>query len=408
MGIAFRVQAEVGGLHGGADPGAFLPRARLGGAGGHHFRKTAVHADFKGCFSQHAEGSGRNMLIAWQKDGPLGGAPPQQRIPRVEPGEDAVGVGFQEAGRAEVAAHRQEAAGFGLSGIGEAGRGAETVKGHIAFQGRAGTLPGPYNGAMSEPLPPEPVSEPSRTFEAPKGFETKFREMPLQLDAFEGPLDLLLHLIREQKLEILDLPMAQVTRQYMDFLLLMEELNLEVAAEFVAMAAHLLQIKSRMMLPLPPKEDGSDEDPREALIQQLLDYQRVKEAARELAVRESEWQSVVYAKGLDITEHARVEEEPIKATLVDLLGAYREALKRLLPPPPVEVRTPPKTLDQRIAEVMGELGGGVWQPFSGLLMQVQTREDLVLTFLALLELVRTGRIRLVQSEAFGEIHVQAA
>lgn len=261
---------------------------------------------------------------------------------------------------------------------------------------------------MSEPLPPEPASEPSRTFEAPKGFETKFREMPLQLDAFEGPLDLLLHLIREQKLEILDLPMAQVTRQYMDFLLLMEELNLEVAAEFVAMAAHLLQIKSRMMLPLPPKEDGSDEDPREALIQQLLDYQRVKEAARELAVRESEWQSVVYAKGLDITEHARVEEEPIKATLVDLLGAYREALKRLLPPPPVEVRTPPKTLDQRIAEVMGELGGGVWQPFSGLLVQVQTREDLVLTFLALLELVRTGRIRLVQSEAFGEIHVQAA
>lgn len=261
---------------------------------------------------------------------------------------------------------------------------------------------------MVEAPPPESVTESSRNFEAPKGFETKFREMSLQLEAFEGPLDLLLHLIREQKLDILDLPMAQVTRQYMDFLLLMEEMNLEVAAEFVAMAAHLLQIKSRLMLPIPPKEDGTEEDPREALVQQLLDYQRVKEAAKELAIRETQWQSVVYAKGLDITEHARVEEEPIKATLFDLLGAYREALKRLLPPPPVEVRTPPKTLDMRIAEVLQELANGTWQPFSGLLQRVQNREDLVLTFLALLELVRTGRIRLVQSDAFGEIHVQAA
>ena len=125
-------------------------------------------------------------------------------------------------------------------------------------------------------------------------------------------------------------------------------------------------------------------------------------------VREGEWQSVVYAKGLDIQEHARVEDEPIQATLFDLLGAYREALKKLLPPPPIEVRTPPRTLDQRIAEVIRELQGGLWLPFSGLLATATTRDDLVITFLALLELMRTGRIRLVQSEAFGEIRVQAA
>ena len=256
-------------------------------------------------------------------------------------------------------------------------------------------------GLMAEPNPEHPV------FEAPKGFETKFRDLELHLAAFEGPLDLLLHLIREQKLDILDLPMASVTRQYMDYLLLMEELNLEIAAEFVAMAAQLLQIKSRLMLPRPPADEGL-EDPREDLVQRLLDYQQVKEAARELTTRESLWQNVIFTPGLDIQEHAKVEEEPIRATLFDLLGAYRDALKRLLPPPPVQVRTPPKTLDMRIAEVTAFLQDGRWEPFSGLLSSASTREELVLTFLALLEMVRTGRIRLVQADAFGEIRVRAA
>ena len=114
----------------------------------------------------------------------------------------------------------------------------------------------------------------------------------MHLSAFEGPLDLLLHLIREQKLDIVNLPMADVTRQYMDYLLLMEELNIEIASEFVAMAAQLLQIKSRLMLPRPPQGMG-EKDPREDLIQKLQDYQQVKAAARELATRESEWPLVV-------------------------------------------------------------------------------------------------------------------
>lgn len=265
--------------------------------------------------------------------------------------------------------------------------------------------PDPMLQAPMEGLP-EAAPEAPRAFEPPKGFETKFQGLPLHLSAFEGPLDLLLHLIREQKLEILDLPLADITRQYMDYLMLMEELNLEIAAEFVAMAAQLLQIKSRMMLPRPPAAEA--EDPREDLIQKLLDYQQVKAAAQELTERESAWRHTVYTKGLDITEHAKTEEEPIRVTLFDLLGAYREALKKLLPPPPVEVRTPPKTLDMRIAELIAQLADQVWHPFGGLLASVQSREDLVLTFLALLELVRTRRIKLVQAEAFGEIRVQAA
>ncbi|WP_306589874.1 ScpA family protein [Geothrix sp. 21YS21S-4] len=266
---------------------------------------------------------------------------------------------------------------------------------------------------MSDTPPEVPESlaqrapEASKTFEPPKGFETKFRGLALHLSAFEGPLDLLLHLIHDQKLDILDLPMADVTRQYMDYLQLMEELNLEIAAEFVAMAAQLLQIKSRLMLPRPPQETG-EEDPREELIQRLLDYQQVKAAAAMLSDREADWRKIAFAPGLDLDDHKRVEEEPIRATLFDLLGAYRDALKRLLPPPPVEVRTQPKTLEQRVVEVLRELQDGLWKPFQGLLGQVRTREELVLTFLALLELVRTGRIALVQGETFGEIRIKAA
>lgn len=267
---------------------------------------------------------------------------------------------------------------------------------------------------MDAPEAPEDVLQPaaeqtapSVRFDPPKGFESKFRNLDLHLQTFEGPLDLLLHLIKENKLQILDLPMAEVTRQYMEFLHLMEELNLEIAAEFVAMAAHLLQIKSRLMLPRPPAECG-EEDPREALIQQLLDYQSVKAAAQQLAIREQDQAKVTFVKGIDIQEHAKVEDEPIKATLFDLLGAYREALKRLLPPPPVEVRAQPKTIEQRIAEVLAMLHDGTWHPFGGLVETVRTREELVLTFLSLLELVRLGRIALVQGELFGEIRVKAA
>lgn len=252
-----------------------------------------------------------------------------------------------------------------------------------------------------------PAAEASRIFEPPKGFETKFRGLALHLTTFEGPLDLLLHLIQEQKLDLLNLPMAEVTRQYMDYLKLMEELNLEIAAEFVAMAAQLLQIKSRLMLPRSPQESG-ESDPREVLVQRLLDYQQVKAAAILLSDRESDWRKVAFAPGLDLDDHKRVEEEPIRATLFDLLGAYRDALKRMLPPPPVEVRTQPKSLEQRVVEVLRELQDGLWKPFQGLLGSVRTRDELVLTFLALLELVRTGRISLVQGETFGEIRIKAA
>ena len=255
-------------------------------------------------------------------------------------------------------------------------------------------------GGMDQPPCPT-------VFEPPSGFESKFGGMGLVLPIFEGPLDLLLHLIREQKLDILDLPMASVIKQYMNYLLLMERLNLEIAAEFIAMAAQLIQIKSRMLLPAP-LQDTQEDDPREGLVQKLREYEAIKGAAAALSEREEEWLGVVYTAALDIQEYSKTEEEPMRATVMDLLGAYREALKRLLPPAPVEVVAPPKTLDVRIAEVLLLLQGAGWSPFIDLLAGSRGRAELVLTFLALLELVKSGRARMVQTEAFGEIRVQVA
>ena len=247
----------------------------------------------------------------------------------------------------------------------------------------------------------------SKIFEPPKGFESKFSGMALDLPIFEGPLDLLLFLIRDQKLDIMDLPIAHVTKQYMDYLFRMEEFKLEIAAEFISMAAQLVQIKSRMLLPLTPK-DGEAEDPREELALRLQQYEAIKEAAKELSIREGQMHGVIFTSGLDMDEYAKTEDEPIRATAMDLLSAYRDILKHLLPPPPVEVMAPPKTLEQRIAEVLEMLGSGNWLPFARLFAESRNREDLILTFLALLEIVKNGRAKLVQTEIFGEIRVQAA
>ncbi|MDR2562079.1 MAG: segregation/condensation protein A [Holophagales bacterium] len=260
----------------------------------------------------------------------------------------------------------------------------------------------------SEAKPEDAASaKESKIFEPPKGFESKFSGMALDLPIFEGPLDLLLFLIRDQKLDIMDLPIAHVTKQYMDYLFRMEEFKLEIAAEFISMAAQLVQIKSRMLLPLPPK-DGEAEDPREELALRLQQYEAIKEAAKELSIREGQMQGVIFTNGLDMDEYAKTEDEPIRATAMDLLGAYRDILKCLLPPPPVEVVTPPKSLEQRIAEVLELLGADSWLPFARLFAGSKNREDLVLTFLALLEIVKNGRAKLVQTEVFGEIRVQAA
>ncbi len=249
---------------------------------------------------------------------------------------------------------------------------------------------------------PEKVS-----FKIPDGFESRFTELDsIRVQGFEGPLDLLLFLIKDQKLNILDLPMAQITQQYMQYLRLMEELNLDIAAEYIAMAAHLIQIKSKLMLPPLPGEE--DVDPRKKLIQKLLEYQQVKEAIGYLHTLKTNWDTTPMIPQADLQEFAHVEEEPIKATTFDILASYRGALSRLIPPPPVEIQTQPKTVEERIGEVLDLLQDGSWKTLMGLFFDVATREEIVLTFVAVLELSRTNKIAIVQSEPFGEIRVKAA
>ena len=245
------------------------------------------------------------------------------------------------------------------------------------------------------------------SFKIPEGFESRFTELDsVRIQGFEGPLDLLLFLIKDQKLNILDLPMAQITQQYMEYLRLMEELNLDIAAEYIAMAAHLIQIKSKMMLPPLPGEE--DADPRKKLVQKLLEYQQVKEATEHLQTLKTNWNTTPMIPQADLQEFAHIEEEPIKATLFDILANYRDALSRLIPPPPVEIQTQPKTVEERIGELLDMLQDGSWKTLMGLFFDVASREEIVLTFVALLELARTNKVSIVQSEAFGEIRVKAA
>ena len=160
-----------------------------------------------------------------------------------------------------------------------------------------------------------------------------------------------------------------------------------------------------MLPPLPGEEDA---DPRKKLVQKLLEYQQVKEATEHLQTLKTNWNTTPMIPQADLQEFAHIEEEPIKATLFDILANYRDALSRLIPPPPVEIQTQPKTVEERIGELLDMLQDGSWKTLMGLFFDVASREEIVLTFVALRELARTNKVSIVQSEAFGEIRVKAA
>lgn len=261
---------------------------------------------------------------------------------------------------------------------------------------------------MSESTPQDALrDQEAPSYSIPDGFESRFSQLDiLKIKGFEGPLDLLLFLIREHKLNILNLPMAQITQQYMEYLRVMEQLNLDIAAEYIAMAAHLIQIKSKMMLPAAPGEEGLD--PRKRLVQKLLEYQQVKEATENLVSRRADWENIVLAPEFDLKDFAHIEEEPIRATTIHILNAYRDALSRLIPPPPVVYESQPKTVEQRIAEILDMLHDGSWRTLQGMFFDRATKYELVLTFVALLELTRSSKIAIIQSDLFGEIRIKAS
>ncbi|GAB4486745.1 MAG: segregation/condensation protein A [Thermodesulfovibrionales bacterium] len=230
----------------------------------------------------------------------------------------------------------------------------------------------------------------------------------IRLPVFEGPLDLLLHLIKENKVDIYDIPISLITHQYLEYLEMMKELDLEIAGDFLVMAATLIQIKSRMLL--PPDEEAPEEeiaDPRLELVHRLLEYQAYKDAAGLLKEHEDAAQNYFSRSPVDIGDGGAEDEGELylfDVNLFDLLGAF----KKILETAPEEIRTITKetlTVKDRMLHIAELLEKHETVRFEELFVDVATRVQLIVTFLSVLELLRLGMARAYQEQDFGQIWV---
>jgi segregation and condensation protein A len=228
----------------------------------------------------------------------------------------------------------------------------------------------------------------------------------VKVDIFEGPLDLLLHLIKQNQLDIYDIPIALITEQYLEYIRIMKALDLTVAGEFLVMAATLMYIKSRMLLPaLLEDEEEEGEDPRAELVERLVEYKRFKEAALYLSHQPLLGRDVFIRPVQEI----EAEEGEIEADLFHLIDALRELLKRQEVNDFHEVTLERVTLRERMRELYERLHGvGEAVPFSALFVPLASRAELIVTFLALLELIKSGMLRAFQRDAFGPLWVTRA
>ncbi len=232
----------------------------------------------------------------------------------------------------------------------------------------------------------------------------------IKLPVFEGPFDLLLYLIKKNEIDIYDIPIADIIRQYLEYLELMTLLDLEVAGEFVEMVATLMLIKARMLLPVEETDDDQlPEDPRQPLILQLLEYKRFKEAAHELSQREAER----LKRFPHAAEHIRkqldrvADEEPaVDASLFDLLTAFKRALDNMPKVTVHSVKTIKVTLEEQVKYIFDALKESPHILFQDLVKPFKEKIYLIVTFMAILDLVRLQMIKAVQSEVFGEIRLQ--
>lgn len=238
----------------------------------------------------------------------------------------------------------------------------------------------------------------------------------VRLPIFDGPLDLLLHLIRKNEVEIYDIPIAEITKQYLETLELIEELelNLNLAGEFLVLAATLIHIKSKMLLP-PPHEDGTEEDenedPRAVLVARLLEYERYKEAAQQLHQQE-EIRNATYARPDSVEELAgtngqngAAQGDLLEVDLFELISAFREVLERVRQRADLVVVREAITIEEMIRRVDARLEERPQCTFVELFDDAVDRATLIVTFLAILEMVRVKTLKIYQKQLFGTIHV---
>jgi len=225
------------------------------------------------------------------------------------------------------------------------------------------------------------------------------------LEAFEGPLDLLLYLIKRQNLDILEVPVAEITRQYMEYIGLMEELRLEVAAEYLVMAAMLAEIKSRMLLPRPVEADSDEDDPRAELIRRLQEYERYKQAAEDVDALPRTGRDT-FPTTARAPEKQQIHQDPA-VDLKEVLLAFREIMQRTANFAHHHIQMEPLSVRERMSIVLGKVNSDSFTDFSDLFQPEEGRSGVVVTFLAVLELLKESLIELIQTELFAPIHVKA-
>jgi len=227
----------------------------------------------------------------------------------------------------------------------------------------------------------------------------------VKLDIFEGPLDLLLYLIRKNEMDIYNIPIAEITEQYVEYINLMQSLDLEVAGEFLVMAATLLQMKSEAMLPSGIVSDYDEPTmTREELVRQLLEYKKFRDAAMSLAYKEEIQRGIYFRSFLDPTVAGfGLKEYRLTATLFDLLSAFNKILKAMPEDQLAIFKEDTVTVQQKIEEILQILAKSKRVEFSTFLSTLSTRLEIIVTFLAILELVKSRRIIVRQSQLFGSI-----
>lgn len=223
----------------------------------------------------------------------------------------------------------------------------------------------------------------------------------VKLDVFEGPLDLLLHLIKKEQVSIYDIPIARITEQYLEYLGLMQEMDIAIAGDFLVMAATLIYIKTKMLLPRSPlaEEFSEEEDPRQQLVQQLLEYQKYK-AAAEMLWSKAEVEQAVFTRPPVPIEGAELE---VAATVYDLFEAFRRTMERLKEKIALEIEREEITMAEKIVDIRRRLELVDKLDVTELFEQARSKQELITIFLAVLELVKESVIRLVQRAAFGQI-----
>jgi segregation and condensation protein A len=240
-------------------------------------------------------------------------------------------------------------------------------------------------------------------------FESSPDAYAVKIAQFEGPLDLLIHLIKKNEVNVYDIPIALITKQYLDYVLMMQELDLDIVGEFLVMAATLIHIKSKMLLPRQdPDQPEVEEDPRDALVRRLLEHQKFKAAAELLheraVLRGAQWirpdASIAQIAG---DEYAY--EPEIEVDLFSLLAAFRGVLERAKQRPPMVLPPEQQSVESRIEELLNMLSETDACGFEDLFAKDDTRGAMIVTFLAMLEMIRLKLIRVFQTAAFGPIRV---